>query len=74
MATCLVAGGAGFLGSYLRDELLARGQRVICADNLETGSLANIEHVRDPRFRLLHLDIIEPQARRFLISSLVLLC
>ena len=61
MSTCLVTGGAGFLGSHLCDELLSRGHRVICVDNLETGSLANIEHIRDPdRFRLLHVDIIEP--------------
>ena len=60
MATCLVTGGAGFLGSHLCDELLARGHRVICVDNLETGSLANIEHIRVPQFTLLHLDIIEP--------------
>jgi dTDP-glucose 4,6-dehydratase len=60
MATCLVTGGAGFLGSHLCDELLARGNRVICVDNLETGSLANIEHIQDPRFTFLHLDIIEP--------------
>jgi dTDP-glucose 4,6-dehydratase len=61
MPTCLVTGGAGFLGSHLCDELLARGHRVICVDNLETGSLANIEHIRDAEhFTLLHLDIIEP--------------
>ncbi|MHB1810780.1 MAG: NAD-dependent epimerase/dehydratase family protein, partial [Solirubrobacteraceae bacterium] len=48
MPTCLVTGGAGFLGSHLCDELLARGHRVICVDNLETGSLVNIEHIRDP--------------------------
>jgi dTDP-glucose 4,6-dehydratase len=61
MATCLVTGGAGFLGSHLCDELLARGNRVICVDNLETGSLANIEHIRDPdRFLHLGLDIIDP--------------
>jgi dTDP-glucose 4,6-dehydratase len=58
--TCLVTGGAGFLGSHLCDALLARGHRVICVDNLETGSLANIEHIRDPdRFLHLNLDIIE---------------
>ncbi len=61
MSTCLVTGGAGFLGSHLCDELLARGNRVICVDNLETGSLANIEHIREPeRFVHLGTDIIEP--------------
>ncbi len=60
MTTCLVTGGAGFLGSHLCDELLARGNRVICVDNLETGSLANIAHIRDPdRFQHLGLDIID---------------
>ncbi|MFL5820512.1 MAG: UDP-glucuronic acid decarboxylase family protein [Solirubrobacteraceae bacterium] len=60
MATCLVTGGAGFLGSHLCDELLRRGHRVICIDNLETGSLANIEHIRTPDFVHYNLDIIEP--------------
>src|SRR6184192_2401196 len=61
MPTSLVTGGAGFLGSHLCDELLARGHRVICVDNLETGSLANIEHIRDPeRFLHLNVDIIYP--------------
>jgi dTDP-glucose 4,6-dehydratase len=61
MATSLVTGGAGFLGSHLCDELLRRGQRVICVDNLETGSLINIEHIRDTeKFQHLHFDIIEP--------------
>jgi dTDP-glucose 4,6-dehydratase len=61
MPTCLVTGGAGVLGSHLCDELLSRGHRVICVDNLETGSLINIEHIRDPdRFVHLNIDIIEP--------------
>ncbi len=61
MSTCVVTGGAGFLGSHLCDELLSRGNRVICVDNLETGSLANIEHIRDPeRFVHVGVDIIEP--------------
>jgi dTDP-glucose 4,6-dehydratase len=60
MSTCLVTGGAGFLGSHLCDELLRRGHRVICVDNLETGSLRNVEHIRDQRFIHLNLDIIEP--------------
>jgi dTDP-glucose 4,6-dehydratase len=56
----LVTGGAGFLGSHLCEELLRRGHRVICIDNLETGSLANIEHIRDEKFVHRNLDIIEP--------------
>jgi dTDP-glucose 4,6-dehydratase len=60
MSTCLVTGGAGFLGSHLCDELLRRGNRVICVDNLETGSLANIQHIRSDDFRHLSVDIIEP--------------
>ena len=60
MATCLVTGGAGFLGSHLCDELLRRGHRVICVDNLETGSLTNIEHIRVPEFVHVNTDIITP--------------
>jgi dTDP-glucose 4,6-dehydratase len=60
MATCLVTGGAGFLGSHLCDELLRRGHHVICVDNLETGSLTNIEHIRVPDFEFLQLDIVQP--------------
>ncbi|MDQ3768879.1 MAG: SDR family oxidoreductase [Actinomycetota bacterium] len=60
MATALVTGGAGFLGSHLCDELLHRGLRVVCVDNLETGSLRNIAHIRHERFRHLNLDIIQP--------------
>jgi dTDP-glucose 4,6-dehydratase len=50
MATSVVTGGAGFLGSHLCEQLLDRGHRVICVDNLETGSLANIEHLRGDAF------------------------
>jgi dTDP-glucose 4,6-dehydratase len=60
MPTSLVTGGAGFLGSHLCEELLRRGHRVICVDNLETGSLANIEHIRDSMFDHRNLDIIQP--------------
>jgi dTDP-glucose 4,6-dehydratase len=60
MPTSLVTGGAGFLGSHLCDELLSRGHRVICVDNLETGTLANIEHIRTDDFIHLNLDITEP--------------
>jgi len=60
MATCLVTGGSGFLGSHLCDELLARGHRVICVDNFDTGSLANIAHLRGGDFRFEHVNIVEP--------------
>ncbi len=60
MPTCVVTGGAGFLGSHLCDELLRRGHHVICVDNLETGSLANIEHIRSPAFEFLQVDIVAP--------------
>src|ERR1700745_1979851 len=60
MPTCLVTGGAGFLGLHLCDELLKRGHRVICVDNLETGTLNNIEHIRSKDFVHLTSDIIEP--------------
>ena len=60
MSTALVSGGAGFLGSHLCDYLLARGQRVICVDNLDTGSLGNIEHIREPGFSFVTHDLTEP--------------
>ena len=59
MPTSLVTGGAGFLGSHLCEALLERAHRVICLDNLETGSLANIEHLRDDAFLFLNRDVIE---------------
>ncbi len=58
MPTSVVTGGAGFLGSHLCDRLLAEGHRVLCVDNLDTGSLENIEHIRDPRFGFVQHDMI----------------
>jgi len=60
MATSVVTGGAGFLGSHLCDHLLQQGHRVICVDNLETGSLENIAHQRDDAFSFIYHDVIEP--------------
>jgi len=66
MPTALVTGGAGFLGSHLCDRLVEDGYRVICVDNLETGSLQNVEHLRGDQFRFVnhdithHLDVDEP--------------
>ena len=60
MPTSVVTGGAGFLGSHLCDHLLEQGHRVICVDNLETGSLENIAHQRDDAFSFIYHDVIEP--------------
>ena len=59
MTTCVVTGGAGFVGSHLCDHLLEKGYSVVCIDNLDTGSLQNIEHIRSERFRFLNHDITE---------------
>ena len=60
MATCIVTGGAGFLGSHLCDHLLGQGHRVICIDNLDTGSLENIAHIRNGAdFRFINQDLTE---------------
>jgi len=57
----LVTGGAGFLGSHLIDRLLARGDEVICVDNLFTGTKQNIEHVLDhTRFEFIRHDVTFP--------------
>jgi dTDP-glucose 4,6-dehydratase len=60
MKTAVVTGGAGFLGSNLCDYLLAKGYRVICLDNLETGSLENLAHIaRGPEFEFLYHDVVQ---------------
>jgi dTDP-glucose 4,6-dehydratase len=60
MSVVVVTGGAGFLGSHLCDALLERGNRVVCVDNLETGSLENIAHIRSADFDFLNIDITQP--------------
>jgi dTDP-glucose 4,6-dehydratase len=60
MKTAVVTGGAGFLGSNLCDHLLAKGYRVICLDNLETGSLENLAHIpRGPEFEFVYHDVVD---------------
>ncbi len=58
--TALVTGGAGFLGSHLCDLLLERGLRVVCMDNLITGSVKNIEHLSSNEdFKFIKHDVTE---------------
>jgi dTDP-glucose 4,6-dehydratase len=59
MTTSVVTGGAGFLGSHLCEYLLERGHRVICLDNLDTGTLENIDHIRDESFEFRYQDLTE---------------
>jgi UDP-glucuronate decarboxylase len=58
---CLVTGGAGFIGSFLCERLIADGHEVICLDNFFTGRRANVEHLLDHRhFELVRHDVTEP--------------
>jgi dTDP-glucose 4,6-dehydratase len=73
--TAVVTGGAGFLGSHLCDYLIERDYRVVCVDNLETGSLENVEHLRGENFLFLnhdlthHLEVEEPVNIVFHLAS-----
>lgn len=54
----LVTGGAGFVGSHLCDLLIARGDDVVCVDDLSTGRLGNVEHLLgDPAFDFVEADV-----------------
>ncbi|PKN59098.1 MAG: NAD-dependent dehydratase [Deltaproteobacteria bacterium HGW-Deltaproteobacteria-14] len=57
----LVTGGAGFIGSFLCERLLASGHEVVCVDNFFTGRKKNLDHLRDHRdFELVRHDITQP--------------
>lgn len=57
----IVTGGAGFLGSHLVDKLLERGDEVLALDNLITGDLKNLDHLKDnPKFSFQELDVSQP--------------
>lgn len=53
----LITGGAGFIGSHLCDFLLKEGHEVICMDNLLTGSVSNISHIRSSKFVFIEYDV-----------------
>jgi dTDP-glucose 4,6-dehydratase len=58
MERTLITGGAGFLGSHLCDYFIAKGHRVICMDNLLTGSMDNVVHlIGHKRFTLIDYDV-----------------
>ena len=60
MPTSIITGGAGFLGSHLCEALLEQGHRVLCLDNLDTGSLENIAGLRGSAFEFVQHDVTEP--------------
>jgi UDP-glucose 4-epimerase len=64
----LITGGAGFVGSHLAERLLERGDEVLVMDNLSTGSMENIRHLK--KFDRLHY-FLEPLENRQLLSELV---
>ena len=59
MPRTLITGGAGFLGSHLCDYLLNKGHEVICMDNLITGSLNNIKHIKSDKFKFIEHNVTQ---------------
>ena len=59
MPRTLITGGAGFLGSHLCDYLLDKGHEVICMDNLITGSLNNIKHIKNDKFKFIEHNVTQ---------------
>ena len=57
MPRVVITGAAGFIGSHLSEELLNRGYSVVGIDNLLTGDLANVAHLRDRDFQLIRHDV-----------------
>jgi dTDP-glucose 4,6-dehydratase len=57
MPRILITGGAGFIGSHLCDYFLRLGHEVICIDNLLTGDISNIAHIRNQNFHFIKHDV-----------------
>ena len=67
----LVFGGAGFLGSHLIDELLKKGENVLCIDNLLTGKIQNINHLKDnKKFFFIKHDVVVPMKSKMPIEKI----
>ena len=64
----LITGGAGFVGSHLAERLLDRGDEVLLMDNLSTGSMENIRHLK--KYDRMHY-FLEPLENRQLLAELV---
>ena len=64
----LITGGAGFIGSHLAERLLEKGEQVVLLDNLSTGSMENIRHLKGSERLAYHLDGIE---NRHVLAELV---
>ena len=59
MPRTLITGGAGFLGSHLCEYFLNKGHEVICMDNLITGSIDNISHIKSEKFQFVKHNVSE---------------
>lgn len=67
----IVFGGAGFLGSHLIDKLLYNGENVLCIDNLSSGNLDNLIHLKqNKKFLFVKHDILEPLTSKITIEKI----
>ncbi|HEY7157787.1 MAG TPA: SDR family oxidoreductase [Gemmataceae bacterium] len=72
MTTCLVTGGAGFIGSHLTDALVKQGHGVRVLDNFSTGRQANLAHLLPGRIELIAGDLTDPNALRLALHDVEL--
>jgi UDP-glucose 4-epimerase len=69
MTNCLVTGGAGFIGSHIVERLVSLGHRVRVLDNLASGSLANLQAVRD-KIEFVQSDVADPDVCRRVVKDM----